>query len=99
MPAYLVVQVRVTDPKRYDQYRPVAAAAIAKHGGTYIVRGGPAETLEGATSAQPARHVVIEFPSLDAARRFWKSPDYEAAKGIRAGAADMTVVLVDGYSG
>jgi uncharacterized protein (DUF1330 family) len=99
MPAYVVVQVRVTDPAKYDRYRPVAAAAIAKHGGRYIVRGGASETLEGQDATPPFRRVVVEFPSMDAARRFWTSAEYAEAKAIRAGAGEMLAVLCEGYAG
>jgi len=99
MPAYIVVQVRVTDPVKYDQYRPVAAAAIANHGGRYVVRGGQSEILEGQDMTPPPRRVVVEFPTMEAARRFWNSPDYAAARALRAGAGDMLAVLCEGYTG
>jgi uncharacterized protein (DUF1330 family) len=47
MPAYLICRIRVTDPQRYDEYKKLTPAAIAKHGGRFIVRGGPVTTLEG----------------------------------------------------
>lgn len=99
MPAYIVVQVRVTDPAKYDKYRLLAAAAIAKHGGRYVVRGGASEILEGKDATPPLRRVVVEFPSMEAAKRFWNSPDYEQAKATRAGAGEMFAVLCEGYAG
>jgi len=99
MPAYIVVQVRVTDPAKYERYRPIAAAAIARHGGKYLVRGGTPEILEGKAPAEPIRHVVVEFPSAQAAKAFWNSPDYAEAKAIRAGASEMVANLIEGYTG
>jgi uncharacterized protein (DUF1330 family) len=94
MPAYVLVDAKVTDPAQYDEYRKVAPAAIARYGGRYLVRGGATTVLEG--EWQPNRIVVLEFPDADAARRFYDSPEYRAARALRAGAAAMNVIVVDG---
>lgn len=94
MSAYLLVDCEVTDPARYDEYKKIAPAAIAKYGGRYLVRGGATTLLEG--DWQPERIVVLEFPDADTARRFYDSPDYRAARGVRAGAANMKMLLVEG---
>ena len=78
MPAYLICRIRVTDPQRYDEYKRLTPAAIAKHGGRFIVRGGPVTTLEGPDEHD--RVVVIEFPTMVRAKAFWDGPDYAAAK-------------------
>ena len=94
MPAYIVVDCEVTDPARYEAYKKLAQAAIAKHGGRYIVRGGETTVLEG--EWQPRRIVVVEFPSADAIRRFYDSPEYRAARAERQGAARMNMISVAG---
>ena len=94
MPAYVLVDAKVTDPAQYEEYRKVAPAAIARYGGRYLVRGGATTVLEG--EWQPNRIVVLEFPDGDAARRFYDSPEYRAARALRAGAAAMNVIVVDG---
>ena len=94
MPAYVLVDAKVTDPVQYEEYRKVAPAAIARYGGRYLVRGGATTVLEG--EWQPNRIVVLEFPDADAARRFYESPEYRAARALRAGAAAMNVIVVDG---
>jgi uncharacterized protein (DUF1330 family) len=94
MPAYVLVDAKVTDPAQYEEYRKVAPAAIARYGGRYLVRGGATTVLEG--EWQPNRIVVLEFPDADAARRFYESPEYRAARALRAGAAAMNVIVVDG---
>jgi uncharacterized protein (DUF1330 family) len=94
MPAYVLVDAKVTDPAQYEEYRKVAPAAIARYGGRYLVRGGATTVLEG--EWQPNRIVVLEFPDADAARRFYDSPEYRAARALRAGAATMNVIVVDG---
>lgn len=94
MPAYVVVQVVVNDPARYERYKELAPPSIAAHGGRYLVRGGPSEVLEGAW--QPARLVVLEFPDADRARAWWSSPEYAAAKALRQATADTEMLLIEG---
>jgi uncharacterized protein (DUF1330 family) len=94
MTAYVLVDCDVTDPVRYEEYRKLAPAAIAQYGGRYLVRGGASTVLEG--DWQPKRIVVLEFPDADAARRFYDSPEYRAARAVRDGAAAMNIVVVDG---
>ena len=97
MPAYLLVDCEVTDIARYEIYKAMAPPAIAKYGGRYLVRGGAMTVIEG--NWQPSRIVVLEFPDVEAARRFYDSPEYRAARAQRAGAAVMNMVLVEGAPG
>ena len=94
MPAYVLVDCEVTDLARYEIYKTMAPAAIAKFGGRYLVRGGATTLLEG--SWTPNRVVVLEFPDSDTARRFYDSPEYRAARTARVGAALMNMLLVEG---
>jgi uncharacterized protein (DUF1330 family) len=94
MPAYILVDCEVTDPARYETYKGLAPAAIARFGGRYLVRGGEAVRLEGDWT--PKRVVVLEFPTLDAVRAFYDSPEYRAARDARAGAANMNMIAVAG---
>ena len=94
MAAYLIADIQVTDPTRYDQYRPLAAASIARFGGCYVVRGGKLDLLEG--GPEPERIVVIEFPDADAARRWYRSEEYQSALKIRQSASRGRVFLVEG---
>jgi uncharacterized protein (DUF1330 family) len=94
MAAYVLVNVKVTDPVRYAAYRQLAQDAIAHHGGKYLARGGETAVLEG--NWTPDRIVLLEFPTLDAARAFYHSPEYGAAKAARAGAAEMSMIAVAG---
>ena len=93
MKAYWIAHVTVTDPAAYTGYQALATAAFAAHGARFLARGGAHEVLEG-----PAldRHVVIEFPSLAAARACYQSAEYQAAKARRDGAAVAHVVIVEG---
>ncbi|HEX6980211.1 MAG TPA: DUF1330 domain-containing protein [Alphaproteobacteria bacterium] len=94
MPAYVVADVDVTDPAKYEEYKKLAPAAIAKYGGRYLARGGQSSVLEG--TWRPGRLVVLEFPSLEQARNFYTSVEYTAARRARAGAAKMNMVVVEG---
>jgi uncharacterized protein (DUF1330 family) len=92
--AYLVVQVEVTKPAQYAEYTKLSPAIIEKFGGRFLARGGRTTTLEGAPAK--SRVVVIEFPSFERAQEFYSSPDYQAARKVRAGAAEAQFVLVEG---
>lgn len=94
MSAYILVECEVLDPERYEAYKALAPEAIARYGGRYVVRGGQTVTLEGGWN--PSRVVVLEFPSLEAARTFYDSPEYRAARDKREGAANMRMVAVAG---
>lgn len=94
MPAYVIGIIDVTDPELYDEYKARAAAAVARYGGRYIVRGGQVDVLEGAAPA--GRVAVGEFPDMAAARRFYDSEDYQEAAAIRQRAATTSLFVVDG---
>ncbi len=94
--AYWVAHVDVADPEIYAQYRAANAAAFAKYGARFIVRGGPQVQREGQSRA---RTVVIEFPDLAAATACFDSPEYQAAKAIRDPISTADLVIVEGYEG
>jgi uncharacterized protein (DUF1330 family) len=94
MAAYVIADVRVTDPAGYEPYRPLAAASIARFGGRFLVRGGETQLLEGAPA--PERVVVIEFPDAESARRWYFSPEYQEALKIRQANSSGRLILVDG---
>ena len=90
---YVVSRVDITDPEAYARYAAAATKAIADHGGRALARGGRHEALEGPARA---RNVVLEFESYDAARRYFHSEQYQAARKLREGAAEIELVLVEG---
>jgi uncharacterized protein (DUF1330 family) len=94
MAAYLVVDIDVTNPAQFEEYKKLAPAAIAKYGGRYIIRGGAYEVLEGAW--KPQRLTVVEFDSMEKAKAFYHSPEYQVAIKARHGAANMNMLLVQG---
>ncbi len=94
MPAYILVDVQVTDPQKYEAYKLLAPEAIRKYGGRYLARGGATEVLEG--SWTPNRSVILEFPDMARAKTFYDSPEYRAARAAREGAARMSMFVVEG---
>ena len=91
---YILGQIEVTNPQQYAEYTKLTPAVIEKFGGRFVARGGRSETLEG--GAANGRVVVIEFPSYERAQEFYRSAEYQAAKKMRAGAANVQFVLVEG---
>ncbi len=96
MTAYLIVDVAIRDPQRYEDYKRKVPALIARHGGEYLVRGGAHEVLEGAW--QPTRLVLFRFPSRDAIRAFMDDPEYRPLAALRHEIAESSMVAVDGLS-
>jgi uncharacterized protein (DUF1330 family) len=94
MAACIVAQVEVTNAAAYEPYRPLAAASITQYGGRFLVRGGNAERLEGPD--EPQRLVIIEFPDAATARRWYNSPEYQAALPLRTASSRSRVFIVEG---
>jgi uncharacterized protein (DUF1330 family) len=92
--AYVLVDIKVEEPARYEEYKKLAAATIAAYGGQYIVRGGVTETLEGDWS--PNRLVVLEFPTVARAKEWWASEEYKPARDMRYASATSQMIVVEG---
>lgn len=92
MTAYVLADISVTDPARYEDYKALAGPSVQKYGGRYAVRGGEVEVLEGEWPT--GRFVVLEFPDADTARRWYASPEYTEARAARSDAARARMVLV-----
>jgi uncharacterized protein (DUF1330 family) len=94
MAAYVIGEIEVTDPKVYDEYRRQVLPALEKYGGRFVVRGGRIEPLEGGWA--PKRVVVVEFPSMEAALRWYRSPEYAPLIALRQRASRGRLVAVEG---
>jgi uncharacterized protein (DUF1330 family) len=94
MPAYVVIETNVEDPEQYELYKAASPAAVRSGGGRFVARGGELAVLEG--DWQPSRLVILEFPDLDAVRRWYDSPEYVEARRLREGAANLRMVAVQG---
>jgi uncharacterized protein (DUF1330 family) len=94
MPAYVIVETDVHDPEQYEQYKAASPGAVHAGGGRFVVRGGELAVLEG--DWVPSRLVVLEFPDLEAAKRWYDSAVYQEAKRLREDAANLRMVAVQG---
>jgi uncharacterized protein (DUF1330 family) len=92
--AYILANVRVTNPQQYEEYKRLSSIAMKAHGAEVCARGGATEVIEGDWT--PDRVVLLKFPSREQAKAFYDSPEYQAAKKAREGAAVMRMVLVEG---
>ncbi|MBB1491885.1 MULTISPECIES: DUF1330 domain-containing protein [unclassified Paracoccus (in: a-proteobacteria)] len=92
--AYWIAHVTIDDLDAYQAYRQANAAAFAKYGGRFLVRGGPQTVMEGAVRP---RAVVIEFPSMKAAQDCYRSPEYQAALALRQPVSTADLIIVEGH--
>ena len=94
MAAYGYVNIEVTDPVAYEEYRRQVPAIIAAYGGKYLVRGGAVEVLEG--SMVPKRQVILEFPDMASLKAFYNAPEYQALKMLRQKASHGDFLAIEG---
>jgi uncharacterized protein (DUF1330 family) len=96
-PAYIIVEMNVSDPDRYKEYMAKAPACVKAFGGEYMVRGGRHETMEG--DWQPHRLAVLKFPSYEQAKAFYDDGPYREVRKLREGATEyFNMVLVEGVA-
>jgi uncharacterized protein (DUF1330 family) len=94
VPAYVVVETDISDPEQYERYKAASHGAVAAGGGRFVARGGDLAVLEG--DWHPSRIVILEFPDLETAKRWYESAEYAEARQLREGAANLRMVAVDG---
>jgi len=94
MAAYVMGEIEVTDPATYEDYRKQVLATIQKHDGKFLVRGGKVEALEGGWS--PKRLVLLEFPTMEQALKWYRSADYAPLIKVRQKASRGKLVAVEG---
>ncbi len=94
MAAYVIVEINVTDPERYEEYKKCVPPSIEAYGGRFLVRGGATETLEG--DWDPKRFVMLEFESVDRAKEWWGSEEYRGPRDMRWSASDARMIVVEG---
>jgi len=92
--AYVIANVRVTNPVQYEEYRKLSTLAMQAYGAEVCVRGGEVQVMEG--DWQPERLVILKFASVEKARGFYDSPEYKRAIKAREGAAIMRLVIAEG---
>jgi len=97
MAAYVVVNVDVNDPVRYEAYKSMVPPTIAAYGGRFLVRGAPLHEMEGQWPRK--RLVIVEFPDVETAKRWWASEEYAGAKALRQKHSSADLVIVEGFAG
>jgi uncharacterized protein (DUF1330 family) len=94
VPAFVIANITIVDPVRYEDYRRMVPATLVPFGGRFVVRGGQTEVLEG--EWRPARLVLLEFPSVERARAWWNSPEYAEARALRQATSTGTLIILEG---
>ena len=94
MPAFVIANITVVDPVRYEDYKRMVSATLVPFGGRFVVRGGQTEVLEG--DWRPSRLVLLEFPSIERARAWWNSPEYAEARALRQATSTGTLIILEG---
>lgn len=94
MPAYMIVEVKINDAVKYDDYKKLTPGSLKPYGGKFIVRGGKTELIEG--TQEPQRIVILEFENAERAKAWWNSPEYSDAKKLRHATASTRMILVEG---
>ena len=93
---YWIVHVDITDQEQFKKYVEANADALRKYGARFLARAGQYTVAEGTTRT---RNTIVEFPSYQAALDCWNSPEYQAALKHRMSAAEIDLVIVEGYDG
>ena len=96
MPCYLILDIDIRDPEKYELYKREVPRLVEKHGGEYLVRGGTHEVIEG--DWNPTRLVLFRFPDRQAIRNFFSDPEYQPLKSVRHESAISDLVAVDGIA-
>lgn len=94
MAAYVIAEIDVTDQASYEEYGKQVLATVTRYGGRFVMRGGSVETLEGGWA--PKRIVALEFPSLEQAQKWYRSPEYGPLIRLRQKASRGKLILVEG---
>ena len=94
MPAYIINDMEITDPQRFEEYKRLSPPTVAAYGGRFLARGGEVTPVEGGWP--PRRLVVLEFPSLEQAKAWLESPEYAPARRLRQISAKSRMVLIEG---
>ncbi|MTI18730.1 DUF1330 domain-containing protein [Rhodobacteraceae bacterium RKSG542] len=95
MPAYIIVDTKIENPEAYEEYKALARPIVESYGGAYLARGGPMEILESDLWS-PSRLVLLKFDSMEKAKAFADSKEYEPVKALRHANAKCSLVLFEG---
>ena len=94
MRAYVITDITVNNPERYEDYKKLAPPAIQTYSGKYLARGGRSEKLEG--NWDPDRIVILEFENVETAKKWLDSPEYREARALGHQNASTNKIVVEG---
>lgn len=94
MSAYVIAIIKVTNPEAYAEYARLAGPVNTQFNSTLLARSNEFEFLEGRLDCN--RVVINRFETIEAAKAFYHSVEYQAAKSKRMGAADFNMLVVQG---
>jgi len=94
MPAYVIAEIDITDPEAYKEYQVAVPATVDKYGGRFLVRGGRIVAKDGGWD--PKRVIVIQFPSIEAAEKWYHSAEYAPLLDIRLKATKSRLIITEG---
>ena len=95
MKGFIIVDVKINDAARFEDYKKLTPASLKPFEGRFVVRGGKTDTLEG--DWNPQRIVIIEFPSVEKAKAWWSSEEYAPAKALRQSCAVAKMIVAEGF--
>ena len=93
MPAFVIVEVDITDPEKYNAYKSLTPATVSAYGGKFVLRGNAVTVLEGEWNHE--RLVMLKFPTKEKAEAWYNSDEYQYAKSVRKGAAKAQFLLIE----
>ena len=93
---YWIIRVDITEPEAFKAYASSNTEALKKFGAKFLVRAGTFSAVEGSARS---RNTIVEFPSYQNALDCWNSPEYQAARSLRNSAAEIDLVIIEGYDG
>ncbi len=96
MPAYVIIKIQTNDAAKLKPYQEIAPKIVDKFDGKMLIRGGEVLSLEGINEGR--RIVMIEFETLNKAKEFYHSNEYQKAINLRKDVADFEIIAVDGLN-
>lgn len=93
MPAFVIAEIDIKDPEKYDSYKELTPATVSAFGGKFVLRGKPVKVLEGKWNHQ--RLIMLQFPSKEKAEAWYHSEAYQHAVSVRDDAATANFLLVE----
>ena len=93
MPGYVIANYRINDSEAFEKYPPAVGPTLAQYGGKLLVADRAVKGVEGSPQSVI---VVIEFESVEAAQRWYDSPENKAVKGLRTSTTDGWLAIAEG---